>query len=204
MKRRKFSNRKIKEAIVTDAKPKRKNFSAILVGLILFIMIFSSVAIAFFNSSPATEDNSIIEYNGFKFRNDGSGWFLNINNREYGFEYPPVALENVKSADLKEESFSIGDYILFDPADFSDTDYEIGRLRDFFLARGAFVSVGCVKTENCNGLPVKSCDNTRAVLLRRGENTQIYKENKCIVLEAREGEEITVINRFMYGILGVM
>ncbi len=203
MKRRKFSSRKIRDAVITDAKPKRKNFSAIIVGFILFTMIFSSVTIAFFNSSPDV-DNSLLEYNGFKFRNDGSGWFVNVEEKEYGFEYPPAVLEDVESADFEREVFSIGDYILFDPAEFSDTDYEIGRLRGFFLVRGEFVSVGCVKTENCNGLPVKSCEDTMAVLLRRGDNTQIYKENKCIVLEAREGEEIMAVNRFMYGILGIM
>ncbi len=203
MKRRKLSKIRLSGFNSENVKPKNRNFSAIIVGVIIFIMIFSSIAIAFFNSSD-TGDNSIAEYNGFKFRNEGEGWFVNIGGVEYGFEYLPDGLGGITSADLSREEFGIGDYILFDPSEFSGADYEINRLRGFFAAKGSFVSLGCIKEEGCSDFPVKNCDNTRAVLLRRGENTQIYKENNCVVLESREGDEIAVINRFMYGILGVI
>ncbi len=202
MKRRKLSKDRLGVTNSGGAKAKKKNFSAIIVGAIIFIMIFSSIAIAFFNSSQNTDDSSV-EYNGFRFRNEGNGWFTNINGVEYGFEYPPYVLENVETANFGYE-FGTGDYILFDPAEFLDSDYEIGRLKSFFLLKGNFISSGCVKSEGCTNLPVKSCEEVNAVLLRRGENTQIYKEDNCLVLESREGEEMAVINRFMYKILGIM
>lgn len=203
MKRRKLSKIRLSGFNSENVKPKKRNFSAVIVGIIIFIMIFSSIAIAFFNSLDPG-DNSSVEYNGFKFRNEGGGWFVNIGGGEYGFEYLPDGLGGINSADLSMVEFGVGDYILFDPSEFSGADYEINRLRGFFAAKGGFVSLGCIKEEGCNGFPVKSCDNARAVLLRRGENTQIYKENNCVVLESRDGDEIAVINRFMYGILGVI
>ena len=64
--------------------------------------------------------------------------------------------------------------------------------------------MACTKEEGCGDIPIMDCRNSnKAVYLRKTNTTQIFKEDNCIVLEYASGEEIKVINKFMYGILGV-
>lgn len=204
MRKRKLSKDRIETILPKEKKQKRVSSSAIIVGVIIFIMVFSSIAIGFFYNPGSDISENSVEYGGFTFTDRGNGWFVDINGNEYGFEYGPFFVENVKSIDLKNEEFSNRVYVAFDPSEFSENSDEIFRLRQFLQSRGIAANPACIKEEGCGDLPIVSCDNQDVIYLDSGENTQIYKDKECIVLESKPGEELQAINRFMYGVLGVM
>lgn len=201
MKKRKLSKNRLEEREATVKKPKKLS-NLIFVGIILFVMVFSILAIKLSDNS---EEKQELEYNGFKLFNKGNGWVINVNNIEYGFEYSPQDVEDIKSFDLKNELFSTKVYVLFDPDNFSSNSLELLRLRQFLLTRTDSVNFACTKEQGCEDLPILDCRNpNKLVYVKIGEKTQIYKEDNCIVLQAINKEQLMIINRFMYGVLGVI
>ncbi len=54
-------------------------------------------------------------------------------------------------------------------------------------------------------MPIVDCNNQNKIIyLRNNNSTEIVMENNCIILNSNYGDEVKVINRFMYGILGVI
>lgn len=206
MKKRKFSKER-----TNLEKPSEGTFSFgksktgfIIVAGIIFIMVFSLFAIGL-GSDDENYSGENLEYNGFNLTNIQGVWYLDLLGIRFGFEYSPVELESLESVDLSSERFSGRSYVVFDPEQFSEASLEINRLRGFLMIMNDVVSPACIKEEGCGDLPIVDCeDDVLKVFIRNGENSSISKEGSCIVLDSKYGEEQLVINRFMYGILGVM
>ena len=83
MHRRKLSKQRTGDAdrqtVVKIAKPKSKS-AAIIVGIIITLMVFSSIAIGFFYSPGQDINQNKVEYGDFVFTNKGNGWFANIGS----------------------------------------------------------------------------------------------------------------------------
>ena len=204
MKKKKLSKNRVLVQEQHDIKDNKKNkLNIIFVGTILFLMVFSIFAVKLFGGNN-DQDTEKTDYNGFEVVNKGNYWSVIANNIEYGFEYPPQELEHISSLNLKNEPLSGKVYILFDPEITTQNSQEVLRLRQFLSSKGVLVSLACTKEEGCGDIPIMDCRNSnKAVYLRKTNTTQIFKEDNCIVLEYASGEEIKVINKFMYGILGV-
>lgn len=208
MKKIRFSKNRIEQRneIQTDGKKKNKS-RLIMVGFILFTMIFSAIAISFFyrTESPANTAGNEIKYQDFKFRDAGGYWISNINGADYEFEYSPSEVENIVSVSLVSGDFNQKLYILFDPSEFNENSQELLRLKVFLLRFSQSVNLACIREEGCGNLPIVNCKgSSKAVYLSIGENMNIYKEDNCFVLNSKKGMELFVINRFMYGLLGVI
>ncbi len=203
MKKKKLSKSNIENSDFSGNKPKRKLIGHIIIFGIVFIMIFSIFALSLGNNSDSNQDK--IDYNGLEFVNRGNGWITEIDGINYGFEYAPNEVENIEAPDLKSESFSGKVYVLFNPDEFNAVSQELTRLRGFLAAKGAIANLACSAEEGCGDLPIVDCNNQNKIIyLRNNNSTEIVMENNCIILNSNYGDEVKVINRFMYGILGVI
>ncbi len=201
MKKKKYSkNRLQQEASVNKVKSKNK-YAIAFAAIVLFVMVFSILAIKLGNTN---EEIETLEYNGFKFSINGNIWVSKINGIDYNFEYNPKDLEGINSIELKDYGFNTKIYLLYDPIENNHNDYEIQRLRQFLASKGT-VNLACIKEEGCGDLPIIDCRNTnKAVYLKVSDKNEIYNEENCTVLSAVKEEELKVINRFIYGVLGVI
>lgn len=212
MRKKKFSKDRAQKVNTEIKQAKKINKKMlIIVGFILFTMVFSAIAISFFNRGNSGPTVEKIEYNGFKFRNINNIWSSTINGIQYNFEYSPADVKDIKSIDLKIQDFNRKIYLLFDPGEFNENSKELLRLRIFLLGLNPSVNLACIKEDDCGDLPIINCDaesesdpGADFVYLKIGENTQIYKEGICVVLESKKGMEVAVINRFMYNLFGVI
>ncbi len=206
MKKQKFSKDRIIEAAVVNNQKSffNKKFGLIAVGILVLLMIISIFAVGLGSDNTDPADTKA-EYNGFKFIRGSGIWLTTINNQRYYFELTPNELVDITSIDLSNESFGSKVYIAFNPEEFSETSLELLRLKEFMLARGMPAYLACIKEEGCGNIPIVDCNNiNKVVYLTNGNKTEIYRDNSCMVLESKIGEEPLVINRFMYGVLGVM
>jgi len=65
--------------------------------------------------------------------------------------------------------------------------------------------VRLVKEEGCGDIPVLNCNSSgNLVYIKNSNITEISKESNCITLNAMNGQEGLIINRFMYDILDVI
>lgn len=205
MKKKKFSKNRLQQETDKNVKVKsRKNYILVFVGIIIFTMVFSILAIKLGNTDTG-EETEKLEYNGFKFSVNGNLLVSKINGANYNFEYSPKEVENIKSITLKGESFNSKIYLLYDPIEYNENDFEFIRLKQFLLSKGANINFACTNEEGCGDLPILDCRNAnKVVYLKTSNKNEIYTEENCIVLGAVKGDELKVVNRFIYGILGVI
>lgn len=205
MKKKKFSKNRMQQEIDKSVKVKSKrNYIFVFVGIIIFTMVFSILAIKLGNIDTK-EETEKLEYAGFEFSVNGNLLVSKINGIDYGFEYAPKEVEDLESIPLKSESFNSKIYLLYDPIEYNENDFEFIRLKQFLLSKGVNINFACTNEEGCGDLPIIDCRNTnKAVYLKTSNKNEIYTEENCIVLSAVKGEELKVVNRFIYGILGVI
>jgi hypothetical protein len=57
-------------------------------------------------------------------------------------------------------------------------------------------------TENCSEYAIKNCTEDYIISIKEANETFISQEDKCINIEARQGEVIRASDRFLYKIFG--
>lgn len=203
MKKKKFSKNRLQQETDKSIKVKSKrNYIFIFVGIIIFTMVFSILAIKLGNTDTG-EETEKLEYNGYTFSVSGSVLISKINGVDYGFEYSPKDVEDIESISLKNEVLNQKIYLLYDPLE--NNAFEIQKLKQFLVSKGASVNLACTNEEGCGDLPILDCRNAnKAVYLKTGSKNEIYTEENCIALSMLKGEELKIVNRFIYSALGVI
>ena len=181
----------------------KKNIGLFVVGGLVFLMIFSIFAISLDNGTSSNTNK--FEYNGYSFIQNNNGlWDTNINGANYQFEYNPEDVENIQSIDLRNINFQNKVYIIFNPDEFGENSQELLRIKQFFYSRGVASVLSCIKEQGCGDLPIADCSSGNNLYFKNGNNSKIYQDGNCLVLDAKPGEEPLIINRFIYGLLGVI
>ncbi len=206
MKKRRFSKDNLVSSqsnIVHRSFLNSKNFGTVVVIGIILIMVFSAFAIGYYNDG---NNVNTVEYNGLKFTNRDGVWVFNLNNAQYGLQYLPSEVENIESISLSNENFGDRIYLIHNPDQFPEDSLELNNLRDFLVSRSNLVFLACSKFDGCGDFPVLSCKdvNNTAISLINGNQTKIYKQDNCVVLEARPGEENLLFTRLIYSLLRVI
>ena len=157
------------------------NSKIILTLFIAFIMVTS--VIGFIWSSSSNEDNSnFLEYNGNKFKNVNGRYVLELNSNEYIFDNSPYELSDINIGDFNIESDKY--YLLFNPEEKDlNMEYSMQKLYLVLKSLGVNIQLACSRGEGCDStLPIKDC-NEYSFYFFKGEDTRIYKDNKCVVIQ---------------------
>jgi hypothetical protein len=184
--------KRIKSQEEIEGKRKKNQIwiGAILIGL----MVLSTAGYAILNNESTSTKS---KYNGYTFYYNNGYWVVQIQEKQYGFQYLPKDLENVSIAgnyNLQEFSGKVVYFIGTDPA-ISILLMDIPEIARYQEA--------CLEGANCSNseLPIKNCENNLFIFNSLKNETRVYRINNCIYLEG-EGEKAA--ERFLYKSLGVM
>lgn len=152
----------------------------VLLAIFIAIIMVSSILGIISYSSDDVKVNTL-DYNGKSFDLINGKFFLDIDGKNYVFDNSPYDLEDL-NADFNLESDKY--YLLFNPLEKDNNmEYFMQKLYLTLSLQGINVQLACDREEDCDySLPIKNCDDY-SFYFKRSENTKIYKENNCIVLE---------------------
>jgi len=206
MKKIKFSKNKIEELQSQQSKKiSKKNYFTI--GLVIFIAVIMILSIFVLGLNNQDTNLQPLEYNGIEFVNKNNLWSFKLNGNEYITETHPIDLESINNkVDFSSLTFDKNIYLIYDTSWYSADGPEVGRLKQILLFKGNTVSVACDREEMCGDFPIISCKDVEktSVYMKLSNETKIYKDGNCVILEGESGQEVFLINRFAYGLLGVM
>ena len=156
---------------------KGKTLLAIFIAIIMVSSILGIVTL-----SDEDGYSNVLKYHGNSFNYINGKYFLELDGSSYVFDNSPYELEDISFEDFVLESDKY--YILFNPEDMDNNfEYFIQKLFLTLNSKGVNVQIACDREEGCDEtFPIRSCEDY-SFYLKKEENTKIYKDNNCIVLE---------------------
>ena len=203
MKKRKYSKELVKNLNQSSDKKQSVFKNKSLWGLFIIVVMIGSVfAFSAFYSVQDNNDNRI-EYKGYVFINKGNGWETSFNGQVVSFLYSPLDVEDIPVLGININSNEV--YFVIESLDIDENGYEIGRLKAFLGLKGINSYFGCLNEDNCGDYPIVNCNSNNVIIFRTSEKNSIYRaENGCNIIEGKNTEYMKVIDRFIYGIYGLM
>mgnify|MGYP003977752177 CR=1 FL=1 len=171
------------------------------IGLII-LMLFSVLGYALGGRS----DNSgeILEYNGIKFIQEGSGYW-NFENQGFGFltKYHPEELEDIRF-DSKMSLADFNEKALYFVGNSQEPIIEIARNLEQFVLR---IQNACIDEEDCEGdLPIKNCFEDNIIIIKEpelGEAEKTSQQGNCIYITASFANQTRYADKAIYHLLGI-
>lgn len=193
--------RKIISLEEKDNKTKRNQL--IIGGVLILIMIFSTVGYALGDKEDKEEDKK--EYNGIEFIKDSSGyWYFEIQGQQFTIINNP---ENISKISFLSY-LTLNNYLnkpLYFIGDIGEGSSEISRnLIERFVLR---VQQACLEKENCTGnFPVKNCSSDNLIVFKEvlnNETERMYQEEKCVFIFAKSENQSKYADKFLFKLLGI-
>lgn len=176
---------------------KRKKNQLIIGGILVAIMILSTVGYAFNreNNSGAKE----ITYKGVKFSQQNDYWVATIGGAPFAFRYNPQETEEINGL----VTIGINDYSgkpLYISSDNFDAEIELYKNLDSIILRRQYA---CLEGQTCGqGFPVKTCQDN-FIVVKEAENSSISQRGNCVFIEGKKEDSIKLIDKFLYKTLGI-
>ncbi len=197
--------RKIETAEEVDKRKKRNQL--IVGGILILIMMVSTAGFAFF-SNPNTnnpQDSEKITYNGLEFKKNQKGlWEFNIQGQVFSTIYNP---EDIKDIELNFTS-SINNfynkplyYVISNPEAAGEIERNIG----IYAERSQEICLQDAAWQNCSSeLVIKNCTNNIFAFREELVNqTNIYKTDNCIFIEAQYEDQTKASDKVIFKLLGI-
>jgi len=183
----------------------KRDYKQMMGWFIIIVMVLSVGGIIGSGFNTPEQELPYEEYNGYKIYQYGLQSQVKVADQTYTFQYSPQMLEsyalplNVLSWLSKERV-----YLAYKPNDTIDFNQQLQLLSFIIYQNGIIPQQACTIEEGCPDIPLIDCENDGVILLSSTENI-ITSDNKCLVLEAENPEEMQrLTERVIYGILGVM
>ncbi|GEM_PF-843994 len=204
--------KKLKRKRKTEiAEGKKQRTVKIIVGLITAFLMASSI-LMFAGNKPS----SPYVFNKHHFEHKNNLWVTKINGQEKTFYYFPSMLTSINCTPLAKDRVLNSKYVLitFDPV--NDSQYMLQAmdavrfsLFNALSSQNVQVGMGIVHESPFYNLTVINCSESSqyipVVELRKGNETRIFMNDSCIILEATTPAEMLAVgDRFLYSIYGVM
>src|SRR3989344_1575313 len=186
--------RRLKPKSEEDSKKRTTQF--IVGGILIFIMLFSTLGYAFGGGSGGT--SNAVKYNGYIFENVNGLWVLDKGGINFVFLYNPKETNDIVST-VKPINNYYSKPIYYSSKN-NDATYELGRNLESVALR--FLPA-CVEGEECEGdLPIKNCEDN-FIIIEESDTNEIIQDNNCVYLKGNQEEMVKVVDEFLFKILGV-
>jgi hypothetical protein len=196
----------------------RNKYTVALSLFILFLMVGSTFGFIMYYW---TEDKKVFEYEGFKLENLNNRWFVVSGDKKLEFYNHPTQVENIElpTAVIVELMDGNPIYVTFDPDVPLTVAQSLDQVRlDLSISINTLNAV--TKVNSDYPLPVIDCSNTTGsyndgnttkeferniIYLKKGNDTRITVDNKCVIIESRDGQGfIDLKDRLVYGLYGII
>ncbi len=184
------------------------------------ILIIAAIILALSALSPLLmfKDPNEYDYNNFKLQKIPTGWMTWAYKGEQPYQlqlrHDPRTLENI-SVDPKVRDLILSKQALATTIDPNMTSravlgaIDIANILGRRLGLYGIQVIGATTEFANNGTYVVDCsdiqENLNVALLKLGDETKVYLENNCIILQGETEEDINrAADRFVYHILTVM
>lgn len=185
--------------------PKEILWTLIIAGL----MIASVFGIMFSGYATGGEKEP---YNGYEFIKTNQGWKVTVQDKNFVFQYHPADLDtlNIDPEISKTLRGSKMIYLTFNPNSEEVEQMELARFQlGSFLTEIQVYPVMGITEENENyKQPLIDCYNATQMVpvikLVGSNETGIYQEDGCIIVEAYEYDIPPMVDRLAYATLGII
>jgi len=195
----------MRRIITKEEKDKKTRRNQLIIGgILILIMIFSTVGYALSDRGDETEEDRI-KYNGIDFIKDNSGyWNFEVQGKQFIILNNPENISRINFiSTLNINSYS-GKPLYF-VGDIGEGSSEISRnLGDRFVLR---IQQACLSKENCEGnFPVKNCSSDNLIIFREtsdNETETIYQEENCVFIFSKYENQSKYADKLLLKLLGI-
>ena len=185
-----------------------KKKQALLSIFIAIIMVSSILGYMLGRDEPDS-----VNYGKYKFYPKNFLWATKIQSKEYEFNNLPTSVENInisKGIFVRIKGTLEVDSTYDENSSFSQemalTQHELSLLLKSYT--NIYLRNGLTKKNSYN-LPVITCEDATDLIpvlyFKIANETQIYQDGNCIMVEARNGAEfLRIKDRIAFGILGII
>jgi len=192
--------RSIETAEIVEKKRKRNQ---IIIGIILILIMFSSI-LGFSLFSRPTTGKSIanieeeITYNGFKFvKNKNSLWQTEVDGRVILTSYNPEEVQDIQ-IDFEVSLEEINNQPFYYSGENKQAILEILYNFDSYIQRSQEV---CLQGQECEKELVEKTCESNVIFFKQSdisENTNTYKQNKCIFIQGDYENQLKTVDRIIF------
>ena len=204
---------------------KTKRNQLIIGGMLILLMVFSTLGYALGGRGGDDETNTKITYNGIEFIKDNSGyWYFNVQEQQFITRNNPEEISDINFLSY----LNLNDYSnkpLYFVGDIGDGSSEISRnLAERFVLR---IQQACLDEEDCEGnFPIKNCSIDNIIIFKEILNNEIendepeenktknnktkekrmetmYQEENCVFIYAQYENQTKYADKFLFSLLGI-
>jgi len=176
---------------------KNKKFLVSLMGIfIIGLMVLSSL-----NIFKEENSNKKIEYKNHIFYKQENQWITYINDKPVSFFNNPYDVENIT---IPEFNFMLSKlYIAYDPADIENMGFAVNRLMAVLAYFSVRPVLSCYNETDCPDIPIIDCSKDESIYVKYSNDTKIYINDKCLVLEGAADSQLKYLDKIFYNLLEV-
>jgi phosphotransferase system HPr-like phosphotransfer protein len=182
---------------------RRQRRNELIVGIFfIVIMILSTIGY-----SIDREKEEKVVFNNIKFIKTAQGW-----KADNGLltRFLPKQVSNISTNILITADYFNGKKIYFSAQSYNELEAANEILRNIKIEKW---QLACLEGEEnktgCENLPIKNCKENDIIVLREQKNeteekTKIYRDERCIFIEAGSEELIKAADRFIFTIYKIL
>jgi hypothetical protein len=181
----------------TTEKQKQRRNQLLVGGILIFVMLFSTLGYAF-QGQDNSSSSSTITYNGVEFTSQNGYWYLEKNGAEFIFRMNPANIKNPEG-----EINAISNYyskVLYLSSEDSLANSQIYANLNSIILR---IQFACEENKSCEeDIPTKSCESNFIIIEEANESTITQIEN-CVYIRGPKEKLVELTDSFILKILGI-
>ena len=188
----------------SEAKSKRRN-QYIVGGVLIFVMLFSTLGFAFQGNSRNSSKNSEkkITYGKFEFVFKEGFWFTGNEFLNFVFSFNPREVIGIPSAVNSINNYQNKPLYIYS----QDKDAELEIYRNLNPKSNHLVlriQPACPEGEKCEkNLPVKTCENN-FLIVKESEFNQIIQKDNCVFINGPKEDLVKITDEFLFKLFGMI
>jgi hypothetical protein len=195
--------RRIFEKVDEKKEQKKRRTAGIIIAV---IMLFSTAAFAFMESTSNTNSNSQ-KYKDHTFQLTESGWKTTVNGQSIVTQYLPQDVENISSAQFISGNLGSTIYFVANSYDEKQAASELSNILNSQRKQFACLPEDSNSSE-CLELPLKDCNSASSdsgiVIIKESNESSISYSNFCITIKGNATDLVREVDKTIFKIVGII
>jgi hypothetical protein len=195
--------------IETDKEKEEKNHKRNrTIGVIItLIMLFSTIAFAFMESTGNSSSSGKAKYKNYDFKITETGWHTESSGKNVTTTFLPQDVENISSPAFISNNFGEIAYFIANTYDERTAAEELSK-----SIQAQRMQFACLPEDSeedfCKELPLKNCTDASSssgiIIIHEKNETSIEYSNFCLTINANSSEMIKAADRAIFGMYNII